>query len=196
MKRRVTVSRRHLLCGGMAAFAAAQLGAMPAIAADPAVRYLERLRGPLMRAARASSRPAFQRLVFRHADLRGISNYTLGNYRAKLPGSLGSAYRRGVGKFLARYFAGEAKRYRVVKADIDSRSTRDGNAYLVGTRLTLSSGQVYNVQWRLIRSGSRFKINDIRVLGFWLTWFQRQLFVNYIENKGGKVTALVRALGG
>ncbi len=189
----ITHSVLIALTGVMVSLGSMVLG--PTVAqskSDPAVRYMKRLSAPLIKAARRSSAPALYRLISRHADLKGIGTYSLGSYSARLKAR--RTYYRGVGRFLARYFTHMSKTYKVVKADIGSSSWRDGKAYLVDTMLHLKDGSSYSVRWRLVRSGRSFKINDLSISGFSMTWFQRRLFMNYISKHGSNVKALVKVL--
>ena len=46
----------------------------------------------------------------------------------------------------------------------------------------------------LKKGGKRgYKITNVRVLGFWLAWFQRKIFLDFIRKRGGSVKALVTA---
>lgn len=148
----------------------------------------------LMAAQRSGTAAAFIRAVKRHADVESIALHALGPYQSDLPGSQRAGFYRGVAGFMGRYFADQSRHYRVARADIGQASDQASGEVLVQSSLTLTSGSTYNVTWRLARAGGRYKIRDITVLGFSLSFLQRTMFQSYIASRGGKVDALVTAL--
>ena len=52
-----------------------------------------------------------------------------------------------------------------------------------------------DVRWFVVKNGDDFKVRDAQALGYWLTPFQRRLFVSFIKKHGGDVNALLYALG-
>ncbi len=162
--------------------------------ADPVVRFMNRVKGPLIRAARNASRVQFLGVIRRYGDIYGIGYYSLGYYQKRLPRSRRYAYFRGVGRFMARYLAKQTRKYPIVRADIGRTSWRDGKSHYVDSRIYLKGGSAYSVRWEIKRTKRGYRIANVRVVGFWLMWFQRRLFQHFIAKSGGSVTALVRAL--
>jgi len=177
------------------AAAALGVGAADSSAAgsNAAIRFMKRVAADLMAAQRDGRVIAYYRVISRRADLPAISLYSLGQYRSQLPNSKRSAFYRGVGGFMARYFADQSNDYRVVKADFSDTTRRDGDMTLVDSNLTLASGSTYHVVWRLAHHRSGYRIADVRVLGFSLIHLQQRIFLSYISKKGS-VQALVSAL--
>ena len=64
----------------------------------------------------------------------------------------------------------------------------------VDSRITLKSGESYDVRWILVRRGAVYKVRDAEVIGFRMTSFLDTLFQNYISENGGNPKALVLAL--
>lgn len=186
------LSRRHLVFAGMAMVLATAGG--EAAAASPAVRYMHKVANDLMAAQRDGRVAAYYAVINRHADVPSIAMYSLGQYRSQLANAKRAGYFKGVAGFMARYFADQSRSYVVVKADISPNTRQDGENVLVDTRLTLASGATYTVVWRLAPRRSGYKVVDVRVLGFSLTYLQRSIFLSYINRKGGDVNALVAAL--
>lgn len=184
-------------CAAAVLFAACLIPALsvqPA-QADDAVRFMQKIKKELLGAARKRSQVAFHQAIRRHADIAHIGNNSLGTYAKRLPRSSRRDYYEGVRKFMARYFTDQSRAYDIVDADVVRPSMREGKYYLVDTKVYLGSGWSYNVRWQLKRRGNgRFKIIDTQVLGFWLTPFQRDLFVNYVQKAGGNIRALIWAL--
>ncbi len=188
-------TRRHfMLMAAAAVVGSAGAGADEAVAAGAAIRYMQRVAADLIAAQRDGRPAAYYRVITRHADLPAISLYSLGQYQSQLPKSKRYAFYRGVAGFMSRYFADQAKDYRVVKAEFSPTTRQDGDFTLVDSKLTLASGSTYNVAWRLARRRSGYRIADIRVLGFSLVYLQQRIFQSYISKKGGDVGALVAAL--
>jgi phospholipid transport system substrate-binding protein len=48
--------------------------------------------------------------------------------------------------------------------------------------------------WRVLGSGSSWKVVDVQVSGIWLAITQQQDFVSTIDNAGGNVDALIAQL--
>ena len=70
----------------------------------------------------------------------------------------------------------------------------DNKDAIVESRVYLLKGQVYNVKWQLRWIGGRYKVADVRVMGFSLTYLQRGLFTSYLSKRKGDISQLVAAL--
>lgn len=193
-------SRRTLLTAALALIMGTALTPFPGAEAakksarHPAVKQMEKVADELIKAQRTGTISGFSNVIRRHADVPEIANFSLGRYRSKLPKSKRSAYYRGVQRFMARYFANNSKKYRVVKAIINPTVTPNGKDVYVDTKVKLQSGATYNVRWRLAKRRGRYKITDVKVLVFSLVTQQRALFYNFLSKKKGDVNALVFAL--
>ena len=193
------MSRRAALRGTAGVAAATLFAAAPAPARaaedGPAVAYMKkRISKDLFAAARAKTPDSFLTAINRHADLDPIARYSLGGYSNRLTPPLSARLRRGVAGFMARYFAIQAHNYPVVRANIQSQYAYSEDEVVVRTRIHLKSGSSYSVDWLMAARGRRYKIRDVRVYGFWLSPFQRALFVRYLADNDGDVKALLAAL--
>ena len=125
-------TRRTLLTAALALIMSTALTPLPGAQAakkkarHPAVRQMEKVADELIKAQRTGTISSFSNVIRRHADVPDIANFSLGRYRSKLPKSKRSAYYRGVQRFMARYFASNSKKYRVVKAVINPTVTPNG----------------------------------------------------------------------
>lgn len=190
-----------LVLGGMAA-GLLPAGGKPARAGTaraatpphPAVRYMQKVAAELLRAYRRGTIASFERVLARHADVPGIAMYSLGRYSSRLPRAKRHLYYRGVRAFMARYFAEQSRKYEIVKGWIEDTPVKDGDDWLVRSKVKLASGSTYNVVWRVARRRGRWKVLDVKVLGFSLAYLQRGIFHRYLERKNGDVNALVAAL--
>lgn len=191
------INRRTLLVGSAAA--ATWLAAPAGLHAQSrseqrAAAQMRIIVDDLIAAQRAGTAAAFIRAIKHHADVEAIALHALGPYQADLPASQRPGFYRGVAGFMGRYFADQSRHYRVAKAEIGQAAEQSSGEVLVHSSLTLTSGSSYTVTWRLARTGGRYRIRDITVLGFSLSFLQRTMFQSYIAERGGKVAALVAAL--
>lgn len=184
------LSRRAVLSG-----LAAGLAAGPALADEhPSVTYMKRVAKDMLNAHRQGTVASFKRAILRHADLAAISDYCLGQYRAKLLPAQKDKYYNGVASFMARYFTDQSREYPVAKYEIGDATAEDDKNVSVSSKIYLMSGQVYTVTWKLIWSDGRYKVNDVKVLGFSLVYLQRGIFLSFLSKRDGDVGQLVVAL--
>ena len=163
-------------------------------AEHPSIVYIRKVTADLFAAHKLGTVSAFLPPIQRHADIETIANYSLGQYESKLSNAQRQRYYQGVANFMARYFADQTRHYRIAKWDIgEGTRDRDGDM-LISTRVTLMTGQSYSVVWRLAKRGKSYKVTDVKVAGFSLTYFQRGLFVSFIKEKKGDVNQLVAVL--
>ena len=168
--------------------------AVPAQAADPAVVYMAQVGRDLTAAARTRSPGVMAQVVTRHADVRVIGNYSLGEYKNKLTEADRPAYFEGMVKFISRYAATEAPKYPVSRVEWSNQSTRGSAGIMVDCKVVLADGTAYDVRWLLGKYGNTYKVRDAMVLGFWMTPFLKKLFEDYIAQNGGNPRALTAAL--
>jgi len=159
-----------------------------------AVNQMKRIATALRNAQNVGTRSAFREVIRKYADVPTIALYSLGRYKSKLRKSRRSRYYRGVQAFMGRYFSNESRRYKVAKTQINSNIKEDGNDVLISTKVELTTGTTYNVEWRLTKRRAGYKITDIKVLGFSMTYLQRGMFTSYVRKKNGNVEELITAL--
>jgi ABC-type transporter MlaC component len=163
-------------------------------AKHPAILYMETVAKDLFAAQKDGTIVAYFKVITKHADLPAIGLYALGQYRSDLPRADYDRYFSGVARFMARYFADQTRKFRVAKAEFDQDPVEDDGDLLVRTKITLMSGSKYNVVFRLTPQKQGYKVSDVKVLGFSLTYLQRGIFLSFINKRGGSVSALVAAL--
>ena len=76
----------------------------------------------------------------------------------------------------------------------DGSGPGDAGGTNVDSRITLRSGESYDIRWLVVKSGSGYKVRDAQVVGFWMTSFLNDLFQNYITENGNNPRALVSGL--
>jgi len=164
------------------------------MAQHPALVYMNKVARDLLNANRQGTVSSFRDAIVRHADIKDIGNYSLGQYQSRLPASQRASYYGGVATFMARYLAEESQAYHVAKYEIGNLSGGGDKDVTIDTKVYLMSGETYNVGWRLAWRGGRYRITDVKVLGFSLIYMQRGLFTAYISKRNGDVGQLVMAL--
>jgi phospholipid transport system substrate-binding protein len=182
------VSRRAFLT------LAAGFAATPALAQHPAIVYMNKVARDLLNANRQGTVASFRQAIIRHADVKDIGNYSLGQYQARLPASQRAQYYGGVANFMARYLAEQSQEYHVAKYEIGNVSGGGDKDVTIDTKVYLMSGETYTVGWRLAWHDGRYRVTDVKVLGFSMIYMQRGLFTAYISKRNGDVGQLVMAL--
>lgn len=165
-------------------------------AAETPAAYMQKVANELVAASKsgAGSALAFATALRSHADLPGIGIAALGGYASSLPKQDRPAYYNGMVSWIARYAAKEAPKYPVAKFIVVGQSAETSGATFVDTRITLRSGESYDVRWKIVKRGTVYKVRDAEVIGFEVTSFLNTLFQNYIGENGGNPKALVVAL--
>ena len=169
------------------------LAAVPARAEAPAT-YMQRVSNELVAAQRSGSVSAFSNVLRKHMDVPSIGLTALGEHARTLPKSDRPAYYNGMISFISKYAAKEAPKYPVASSVVVGQSAETAGGATVDSRITLRSGESYDVRWKLVRSGQSFKVRDAQVIGFWMTSFLDNLFQSYISENGNNPRALVMAL--
>jgi phospholipid transport system substrate-binding protein len=195
-----TVHQRLPLAGAASwikavAFVAALLvtGIGSAAAETPAA-YMQRVANQLIEAQKSGTEGDFATVIRSHADVPTIALTALGSYAQSLSKSDRPAYYAGMINFISRYAAKEAPKYPVLRAIMVGQTKETANGIYVDSRISLRSGENYDVRWRIVRRGSVFKVRDAEIIGFEMTSFLNNLFQNYISENGGNPRTLVIAL--
>lgn len=192
--RRHTPEHRRGLSRRAVLGAAVMFAAAPAMAADhPSIAYMKQFAKEMLNAHRQGTVGSFRKVIERHADVAAIADYSLGQYRKKLPAGQKQRYYGGVVTFMSRYFADQSRIYPIAKYEIGDAAADDGEV-VINSKVYLLSGQSYTVVWRLSKNGSRYKVRDAKVLGFSMVYMQRGLFTSFISKRNGDVEQLVAAL--
>ncbi|MFQ5626980.1 MAG: ABC transporter substrate-binding protein, partial [Methyloligellaceae bacterium] len=175
--------------------------AVPGIArADKAAAFTKSAGMQIVAAARSRNYETLIEVVRRYSDLPDIGLYSLGSYRNNLPSSRRTSYYDGVARFMARYFIDQAQKFQIANFRVYTQSTKVSWGYEVDSLVTLRSGEIHRLRWHVVPRRGGYKVRDVSILGVWITPIsmvnqQRDLFEGYIRDKGGKVTALLSALG-
>jgi len=162
--------------------------------AEAAATYMQRVQNELIAAQKTGSISAFSGVFRRHMAVSSIGLTALGPHAATLPKTERPAFYNGMISFISKYSAKEGPKYPVASAVVVGQSQETAGGATVDSRITLRSGESYDVRWKLVREGQSFKVRDAQVVGFWMTSFLDNLFQTYISENGNNPRALVMAL--
>lgn len=174
--------------------------AAPAKIEQPVVRrespagYMKRIGNELLAASRSGSVSQLAMVLNSNADVPSIGLSALGDYARSLPKTDRQIYFNGMINFIARYAAKEAPKYPIARFIVTAQSKEDPRGTYVDSRITLASGDGYDVRWLVVKRGETYKVRDAQVIGFWMTSFLDNLFQSFISDNGGNPKALVVAL--
>lgn len=194
---RTTAIQGMALARSWRAFALAGLAVMAfsAIArAEAPATYMQRVANELAAANRLGSAVAYANVIRKHADVPAIGIASLGSYARSLPLEERPAYYAGMVNWISRYAAKESRTYPVATVIVLGQSEEDNKGAYVDSKVTLRTGDTYDVRWWLVRRGGSFKVRDAQVIGMWVSPFLQSMFESYINENGGNPRALVMAL--
>lgn len=189
------LSRRSVIAG-LLGFLAVPRGNALAASDHPSITFMRQVGKDLLNAHRQGTESAFLRAIQRHGDIAGISEYSLGSYRPNLRSAQKQKYYRGVATFISRYFADQSRNFRIAKYEIGEATASSDKNIVVGSKIYLLSGESYTVNWRLTWVGGRYRVADAKVLGFSMTYMQKNMFEDFLEKRNGDVAQLIAALHG
>lgn len=195
-----TVCQRQSSGGPVPALRAAVLSLLflatssaAALAETPAA-YMQRVANQLIAAQRSGTESDYATVLRSHADVPTIAITALGSYAQSLDKSDRPAYYAGMINFISRYASKEGPKYPVAKAIVTGQTQETAQGVYVDSRVTLQTGETYDVRWRVVRRGSAYKVREAEIIGFEMTTFLNTLFQNYISENGGNPRTLVIAL--
>lgn len=168
-------------------------GTANAVAETPAA-YMQRVANQLIAAQRSGSEADYATVLRSHADVPTIAITALGSYAQTLDKSDRPAYYAGMINFISRYAAKEGPKYPVARAIMTGQTQETANGTYVDSRVTLKTGETYEVRWRIVKRGDAYKVREAEIIGFEMTTFLNTLFQNYISENGGNPRTLVIAL--
>jgi phospholipid transport system substrate-binding protein len=193
--------QRRRQTGIVATCLAAGLGALwlliparPAVAADPAVKFMAQVGRELVAAARTRSPSVMANVIQKYGDVTAIGDFSLGAYRAKLAEADREQYYAGMVRFIARYASSMAPKFPVARVEWENVSIRTAGGVMVDCRVVMADGTGWDVRWVLRKIGDSYKVRDAEVLGIRMTPYLKTAFEDYISQNGGHTRALVMAL--
>lgn len=149
-----------------------------------------------MAIARAGGDPArvaarFQVSMRRYASIVHLADFSLGPYRRDLPAARRREFHRLVERFAGRVFATYHGDFVGQRLEIVGSRPLGPRDTLVTTRIIYDgSRQPSEVEWRILRTGGRMRVFDMKVRGIWLTLQMRSAFVSILKQNRGDMDAL------
>jgi len=163
-----------------------------------AINQMKTIANALRNAQNVGTRSAFRNVIRRYADVGLIARYSLGRYKSKLKKSLRSNYYDGTVYFLARYLSNQSRKYKVMTTTINSNLIQKGKDFIIKTKVRLTSGSTYSVDWQLSKRGRKYKVTDVTVhvliAKLSATYWLRGLFTTHLRQQNGSIEQLIAAL--
>ncbi len=186
---------RRDLCG--VAVAALFGLATPALASASAEDYVSGIADQVMRLANNGKKgPAlkaqFAALLNRYINLKGIADYALGPYVKQLPAGRRGEFYDLVNNYAAALFNYYVDDFRGNNLDIISTS-KQGKFTVIQSAITGGGGRE-QVKWRLVPSGSGYRVADVNVKGVWLTISMKDRFSKVLKASKGDFDPLFAEL--
>jgi ABC-type transporter MlaC component len=179
--------RRRDLAGLAAALmfgtsAAAQAAVSPEDYVDSIAKEVMRLANTGQKGPGLKSK--FAALMNRYINIKGIADYALGTYARKLPGNKKAEFYNLVSNYAAALFVYYVEDFRGNGLEINSTS-KQGKFTVIQSAIMLKGGGREQVRWRLVPTGSSFRVNDVNLKGVWLTISMKDRFSKVLKNSKG-----------
>lgn len=193
------ISRRAML--GLVGSVLAGAGHSPlamAAANDAAADYVNKLADEVMRLANSGAKGAavksrFASLLNRYVNLRAIANTSLGPYQKKISAGDRQKLYDLFSNYAAALFAFYVSDFQGNELEIKS-NTQDGNVVTIQSAILRKGGGREQVKWRLVQSGSGYRVSDINVKGVWLTIATKKRFTDVLNRSKGDMGPLFAEL--
>lgn len=165
-----------------------------ALADARAEAFVSSIGNSVLAAARASSESQFKAILRKSAAIPTIANYTLGRYRSRLAANQRQEFYSLFENYIAGVFVSNASKISGTSLNITGSQARS-DSVVVSSQVEFGGGKPpMPVLWRLVKSGSGYKIFDISVQGVWLAGLTQQSFVSVISKNNGDMTSLINFL--
>lgn len=142
----------------------------------------------------SAKRSSFDKLLAETFDMEGIGRFLLGRYWRLATPEEREAYLKAFNESIVYTYTARFDEYQGQKLVVDG-SREDGQFTIVSTRIVDPKGTPdVKVDWRVIPQGDSFKVADVVIEGVSMSVTQRQEYASVIQNNGGQVQALIKAL--
>lgn len=140
-------------------------------------------------AARVAAR--FQTSMRRYSSTTQLAAFALGAYRRDLPAARRREFNHLVERFAGQFFATYHGDFIGRRIEIVSSRPMGRGDTLVKTRIVSDgASQAREVEWRIVSSGGRPRVFDVKVRGIWLALLMRSQFVSILKSNRGSMDAL------
>jgi phospholipid transport system substrate-binding protein len=137
----------------------------------------------------------FRGVVDELADVPRITNFVLGKYARTITPAQRDRFAKVFREFAQNVYETRLGDYHGETVKVTGSVVRKPGDVVVAT--TISGGklsQPVQASWRVLGSGSSWKVVDVQVSGIWLAITQQQDFVSTIDNAGGNIDTLISQL--
>ena len=138
---------------------------------------------------------AFRAIVDEIADVPKITSFVLGKYGRTITPAQRQRFAVVFREYAQNVYEKRLGDYHGETVKVTGSVVRKPGDIVVNT--LISGGkldQPVQASWRVLGSGSSWKVVDVQVSGIWLAITQQQDFVSTIDNNGGNVDVLISQL--
>jgi phospholipid transport system substrate-binding protein len=135
----------------------------------------------------------FRQLLQEDFDLTGIGLFALGRYRASTTPQEQQEYLRLYPDFTVRAFSARLNQYGGASFRVTNRRPF-GSETVVSSEIMRADGSRIPLDWYLTDVGGQYRITDVTVGGVSMKIALRDQFASWIENNGGRTSALLAVL--
>jgi phospholipid transport system substrate-binding protein len=138
---------------------------------------------------------AFRGIVDEIADVPRITSFVLGKYARTITPAQHDHFAKVFRQFAQNVYESRLGDFHGETVKVTGSVVRKPGDVVVAT--TISGGklnQPVQASWRVLGSGSSWKVVDVQVSGIWLAITQQQDFVSTIDNAGGNIDVLIAQL--
>jgi len=138
---------------------------------------------------------AFRAIVDEIADVPKITSFVLGKYGRTITPAQRQRFATVFREYAQNVYEKRLGDYHGESVKVIGSVVRKPGDIVVNT--LISGGkldQPVQASWRVLGSGSSWKVVDVQVAGIWLAITQQQDFVSTIDNNGGNIDVLISQL--
>jgi phospholipid transport system substrate-binding protein len=143
----------------------------------------------------AQKKVTFHNAIDQLADVPKITNFVLGKYARTITPAQRQQFSTAFRTYAENVYQNRLDDYHGEILKVTGSTVRKPGDVIVNTMV--SGGQLSQpsmVSWRVLGSGSSWKVVDVQFKGVWLAITQQQDFVSTIDNAGGNVDVLIAQL--
>ena len=135
----------------------------------------------------------FRQLLQQDFDLPGIGLFALGRYRLSTTPQEQQEFFRLYPDFTVRAFSTRLNEYGGASFRVTGRRPL-GDETVVNSEIIRADGSRVQLDWYLTDAGGQYRITDVAVGGVSMKIALRDQFASWIENNGGRASALLAVL--
>lgn len=140
----------------------------------------------------AQKKQDFHAFVDQVADVPRISGFVLGKYRRSITPQQMADFSSAFREYANGVYESRLGAYRGQGMTVTGSIVRNAGDVVVSSQVTGPNAQP--VQWRVVRSGSGWRVVDVNVAGVWLALTEQQDFVSTLDNHRGDINVLIQQL--